>query len=185
MGMNEMTVPGLTIVPCRPADAEALSAIAKRTFYDTFTGTCSEEDMQGFLYEYYDAARLRRELETGVLPSWFAMADGLPAGYVSFAQRPPAFPYNGDAAKAFELIRLYVDKPFHGKGVAQALMRFYMDAAVAEGAACLWLGVWEHNYRAQKFYSKYGFTFTGHTHPFPIGLTPQIDQWWAKKVVSH
>ena len=44
----------------------------------------------------------------------------------------------------------------------------------------MWLGVWEHNYRAQKFYQKMGFEDTGYKHPFPIGNTPQTDLWYWK-----
>ncbi|MES2849190.1 MAG: GNAT family N-acetyltransferase, partial [Bacteroidota bacterium] len=44
----------------------------------------------------------------------------------------------------------------------------------------LWLGVWEHNDRAKKFYEKMGFKDSGHTHDFPIGNTPQRDNWLWK-----
>ena len=44
----------------------------------------------------------------------------------------------------------------------------------------VWLGVWEHNIRAQKFYGKYGFEDSGYTHDFPIGSTPQTDKWFWK-----
>ena len=44
----------------------------------------------------------------------------------------------------------------------------------------VWLGVWENNFKAQKFYGKYGFVNSGHTHDFPIGETPQTDQWFWK-----
>lgn len=36
------------------------------------------------------------------------------------------------------------------------------------GAACLWLGVNQHNHRAQRFYTKHGFTITG-TRTFRLG----------------
>ena len=36
------------------ADAEILSSLSKATFYDTFTGTCTEEDMQGFLEDTFN-----------------------------------------------------------------------------------------------------------------------------------
>jgi GNAT superfamily N-acetyltransferase len=54
----------------------------------------------------------------------------------------------------FELWRFYVDTPWHGRGVAQALMEAVADAARARGASALWLSVWEHNPRAQAFYAK-------------------------------
>ena len=45
----EITVRRITL-----ADADALSAIAKQTFFDTFKDTCSQTDMQEFLQEYFN-----------------------------------------------------------------------------------------------------------------------------------
>ena len=64
-------------------------------------------------------------------------------------------------------------------GVVQ-LMNFALDFAMTNKYEVVWLGVWEHNNRAQKFYWKYGFEKSGHTHPFPIGNTPQTDLWLWK-----
>jgi ribosomal protein S18 acetylase RimI-like enzyme len=38
----------------------------------------------------------------------------------------------------------------------------------------LWLGVWEHNARAQAFYRNWNFTDIG-THVFQLGDDPQTD----------
>jgi len=80
--------------------------------------------------------------------------------------------------KSLELKRIYVLEEFHGKGVAQRLMNFVIQSAQANQYQVVWLGVWEHNYRAQKFYEKYSFVHSGHTHDFPIGSTPQTDCWF-------
>jgi GNAT superfamily N-acetyltransferase len=82
--------------------------------------------------------------------------------------------------KALEQKRIYVLKEFKGKGIAQRLMQLVMDYAMANHYEVLWLGVWEHNERAQSFYRKYGFEDSGHTHDFPIGNTPQTDNWLWK-----
>ena len=36
-------------------DAPVLASLARQTFFDTFTGTCTEQDMQEFLVEYFNA----------------------------------------------------------------------------------------------------------------------------------
>ncbi|HNL66233.1 MAG TPA: GNAT family N-acetyltransferase, partial [Ferruginibacter sp.] len=82
--------------------------------------------------------------------------------------------------KALELKRIYVQKEFQGKGVAQALMDFILRYASDNGYEVVWLGVWEHNKKAQRFYEKYGFENSGHPHDFPIGSTPQTDFWFWK-----
>jgi ribosomal protein S18 acetylase RimI-like enzyme len=43
----------------------------------------------------------------------------------------------------------------------------------------MWLGVWEKNFRAQKFYEKWGFEKFSE-HVFLMGDDPQID-WLLKK----
>ena len=43
-------------------DAPVLAQIARQTFYDTFTGTCTEEDMQQYLEQYYNLPQVQSEL---------------------------------------------------------------------------------------------------------------------------
>jgi RimJ/RimL family protein N-acetyltransferase len=54
-----------------------------------------------------------------------------------------------------------------------------MDAVLAAartlGARKLWLGVWEHNPRAIRFYAKCGFADEG-SQPFTIGSDVQTDR---------
>jgi len=44
------------------ADAVKLSAISIQTFYDTFTSTCTEEDMNAFLKECFNLKQVQSEL---------------------------------------------------------------------------------------------------------------------------
>ena len=171
----------LSIRRCTRADAPALSALARRTFYDTFTGTCSEADMQDFLNTFYNEPRIAEELSNPEDHTFFALQQEMPVGYLRFLESPVSFVHDAQQ-KALELNRLYVDAPHKGKGVAQALMDCYLDFAKAGGYTFLWLGVWEHNLRAKAFYRKYGFAATPYTHPFPIGDTPQTDEWWVRVV---
>lgn len=162
---------------CTPADAVALSDLAKRCFEDTFRGTCTDADMVEFLEFFYNEARLENELRQLDEATFFAELDGKPVAYLRICEGDPPFPFLAEL-RPLELSRLYVDQPFQGKGVAAMLMNYYLDFARENKFNYLWLGVWEHNYRAQSFYRKYGFRFTGHMHPFPIGSTPQTDEWW-------
>jgi ribosomal protein S18 acetylase RimI-like enzyme len=85
------------------------------------------------------------------------------------------------AAKPAEIQRLYVDTPWHGKGVANALMASLLDTAAAGGADVTWLGVWEKNPRAISFYAKSGFEVVGE-HVFVLGTDPQRDLVLAKRL---
>jgi diamine N-acetyltransferase len=160
-------------------DAVALSALARKTFYDTFTGTCTEADMHGFLNQYYSETQLGKELQDEEMFCFFAEADGIPVAYLQFKETYDNFP-EIKKWKALELKRIYVLNQFQGKGIAQKLMEFFLNFATEKEYEAVWLGVWEHNTRAQKFYEKYGFADSGHTHNFPIGSTPQTDKWFWK-----
>ncbi len=160
-------------------DAPVLSVIAKQTFYDTFTGTCTEADMQGFLEEYFNEARLTKEINDDNDFYFFAELNGTPVGYLQFMEDYSGLPLM-KKWKALELKRIYVLKEFHGHGIAQQLMDFILSYANERHYEVIWLGVWEHNNRAQQFYKKYGFVDSGHTHDFPIGSTPQTDNWLWK-----
>lgn len=171
--------PEITIRRVQPHEATALSQIARQTFYDTFTGTCTEQDMQGFLDTIFSPEQLAAELSDPNDYCFFAEVGGTVAGYLRFMEDYSSFPHMRQW-KALELKRIYVTKEFQGKGIAQKLMDFYNDFAVEHDYKVLWLGVWEHNERARKFYARYGFTDSGYTHDFPIGDTPQTDNWYWK-----
>ena len=161
------------------ADAEMLSAISKQTFYDTFTGTCTEEDMQSFLQIYFNLKLVQAELNNENDFYYLAETEGRVAGYFRFMEDYVNFPVM-KKWRSLELKRIYVIQELQGKGVAQQLMEYILQHAKANNYQVVWLGVWEHNLRAQKFYEKYGFVNSGHTHDFPIGKTPQTDYWFWK-----
>ena len=156
-----------------------LCKIARQSFYDTFNGTCTEEDMQGFLDQYFNENKLGDEVKDPENFYFFAETDALPVAYLQFMEDYSGFPLI-KKWKALELKRIYVLKEYHGKGIAQQLMDYFLTYAKEKHYEVVWLGVWEKNKRAQKFYEKYGFINSGHTHDFPIGNTPQTDNWFWK-----
>ena len=161
------------------ADAPALAEIASTTFYDTFTGTCTEDDMQQFLQQYFNLQQVETELSNPDDHYFFVELEGKPVGYLRLMEDYESLPLMKQW-KALELKRLYILKEFHGGGIAQQLMNFTLDFAKEKNYEAIWLGVWEFNFRAQAFYKKFGFEDSGHTHDFPIGNTPQTDRWFWK-----
>jgi ribosomal protein S18 acetylase RimI-like enzyme len=75
---------------------------------------------------------------------------------------------------AVELSKMYVLPAHHGSGVAAALMGAALDAAAERGAGCVWLGVNQENQRAQRFYTKHGFTVSGN-RSFQLGAHTESD----------
>ena len=78
------------------------------------------------------------------------------------------------ARPAVELSKMYVLPDSHGAGVSSALMTAARQHARTLGAKCMWLGVNQQNRRAQRFYTKHGFTING-TKTFRLGAGVEND----------
>lgn len=160
-------------------DASLLVQMSRTTFYDTFKDTCTPADMQLFLEDTFNVNQLIKEVSNPEDHYFFIEVDGIPVGYIRFMEDYTDLPIM-KKWKALELKRFYILKEFHGGGIAQQLMDYFLNYARQNKYEAVWLGVWEDNFRAQRFYEKYGFVNSGHTHDFPIGNTPQTDKWFWK-----
>ena len=162
----------MTIRTATAADAAALAELARRTFYDTFAATNNPADMALHLASAYGVGQQTLELESRDITT-LIVEDGSDA--IAYAQlRAGHVPDCVTGPDPVELWRFYVDRAWHGRGVAQTLMKQVKIAAIERGARTLWLGVWEKNDRARAFYAKCGFADAGE-HIFLFGTDPQTD----------
>lgn len=83
------------------------------------------------------------------------------------------------AENPVELCRLYALQDHIGHGIGRALMNKCLELSKENRHDVMWLGVWEFNYRAQKFYEKAGFKKVGE-HIFLLGSDPQTD--WLMQI---
>ncbi len=170
-------IPSSTIRPATEADAAALAELAERTFCATFAHENRPEDMDAHCRDSYGESIQAAEIRDVARATLVCEEAGR---LIAFGQlrwsRAPACVAGGRPA---EIQRLYVDAPWHGKGVAQRLMASLLDIASKGGADVAWLGVWERNPRAIAFYEKSGFCVVG-DHVFVVGKDPQRDLVLAK-----
>lgn len=165
-----------------PADAPALAALGERTFRDTFAAQNTPEDLARHVAATYSPAHQAAELTDPQRTTLVAVTDaGTPVGFAQLCAGagPPCV--TGPAP--IELLRLYVDRAYHGRGVAPALVAATLDAAAARGATTIWLGVWERNPRAIAFYTKWGFQDVG-SHEFLLGSDRQTDRVMVRPVAG-
>lgn len=162
----------VVIRAARLPDAAWLATLAERTFRETYGAHNTPENMEHYVAEHFGSARQAAELREGRMTTLVAEVDGEPAGYAQLGQRPAPASVTGGAP--LEIVRFYVDRPWHGRGVAQQLMEAAVNTARAAGARTLWLGVWERNPRAIAFYRKCGFQDVG-TQTFVLGADHQRD----------
>ena len=160
-------------------DAEALAALAERTFRDAFGHMNRAEDVDLHCRTHYgkdiQAAEVRDPDKTTLLCHFENRL--IAYAQLRWTSAPPCVV----AAKPAEIQRLYVDAPWHGKGVAHALMASLLATAAARRADVAWLGVWERNPRAIAFYRKSGFGIVGE-HVFVVGDDPQRDLVLARSL---
>jgi diamine N-acetyltransferase len=165
----------------RPNEAAELSAFAERVFRDAFGAQNRAADLEMYIGQAYGERQQGAELNDPDVTTLMVEVDGRLAGFAQLRSGNPPECVSGSAP--LELWRFYVDGLFHGRGVAQALMKAVLGAACTRGADTLWLGVWERNSRAQAFYRKCGFEDVGQ-HGFLVGTDLQTDRVMAQRDLS-
>lgn len=169
-----MTDPEYEIRHANASDAPALAVFGERTFLDAFAADNAPDDIAAYVAATYGAEHQARDLADPQRTT--LVATGLDGGLVAYAQLRTGAPPAGVSAPApIELLRFYVDRSQHGRGLAQALMAAVFETAAARGAGSIWLGVWERNHRAIAFYRKSGFTDVG-SQQFVLGSDRQTDR---------
>ncbi|NUO50759.1 MAG: GNAT family N-acetyltransferase [Polyangiaceae bacterium] len=171
----------ILVRPARSEDAEAISALAAATFRDAFGSQNTEADMSKYIADAFQPEKQKAEIldtQSVVLVAQGGDGDQL-VGYAHLVAGGASSGITGEPP--IELKRLYVDRAWHGRGVAQSLMDSTIEAARLRGAQTIWLGVWEHNPRAVAFYAKYGFQRVGE-HTFLLGSDQQTDWLLARPV---
>ncbi|MCA2983682.1 GNAT family N-acetyltransferase [Gemmatimonas sp.] len=153
-------------------DADVLSRFARRTFSHTFAADNDPADMAAYLALAFSPERQRGELAEPRRTGLLAELDGALVGYAYLMSGTPHEAVV--AAHPVQLERFYVDHAWHGRGVATALMEAVLCASREGGGDVLWLGVWERNARAIRFYARWGFAAVG-TQTFMLGADPQRD----------
>lgn len=171
--MTRPTPPApITIRTATRLDAAALATFGRRTFTDTFGAANTAADLALFLDATYGEALQQRELDDPLQACFIVEADCTLQAFALLRRGTPS-PIVADDS-AVEIRRFYVDRAAHGAGIAQRLMAHCIDHARLHGANSVFLGVWEHNARAIRFYAAQGFSTAG-VQPFMLGNDLQQD----------
>lgn len=164
----------ITIRQATQEDAKLLTDLSYTTFWDAFAHhpKNAPDDLAHYMRQAFSIEQITAELADPASIFLIASIDEKPAGY---AKLVIASIEDGiTAERPIELSRLYSHQEYIGKGVGQNLMDACFDRARDDGHDVMWLGVWEYNPRAQRFYEKNGFRVVGR-HTFLLGSDPQTD----------
>jgi ribosomal protein S18 acetylase RimI-like enzyme len=158
-------------------DVEDLQLIAKKIFAETFKEYNSPENLNKYLEEKFSIERLVQELSNPFSSFYFAQIGNDVIGFLKTNTGTAQTELND--LNAFEIERIYVLEAYHGKKVGQLLIDKALDEAQKTTCSYVWLGVWENNHRAVRFYRKNGFEKFD-THIFRLGDEEQTD-WMMKR----
>jgi ribosomal protein S18 acetylase RimI-like enzyme len=160
-------------------DFKLIQAIGRETFYETFAASNSEGDMQKYLSENFSDIKVKQELSNLDSQFFLAWEDNVPIGYLKVntgqAQTELKDPL------ALEIERIYVSASHHGKKIGQLLYDKALEIARHHNKKTIWLGVWEENPRAIRFYEKNGF-IEFDRHIFKMGDDDQTDIMMQKQI---
>ena len=167
--MNPLTIRQATI-----EDAKLLTDLAYTTFWDAFAHhpKNAPDDLNYYMRQAFNREQIASELADEKNIFLIAELGGEAAGYskIIIDNIEPGV----TADRPVELSRLYAHQKHLGQGVGQSLMDACFERARNENRDVMWLGVWEYNPRAQRFYEKNGFRIVG-SHVFQLGEDPQTD----------
>lgn len=136
-------------------DLEALVKIGKETFSETYTSQNKKENMTHYLTSVFSTEQLTTELRDPNSQFYFVELNNVPIGYLKLNTGPAQTEIKD--SPALEIERIYVLKEYHGKQVGQKLYDKALEIAHMLQVEYVWLGVWEQNPRAIRFYEKNGF----------------------------
>jgi len=154
------------------SDLETIQNISSQTFKETFAAVNTPENISNYVKESFNLKQLETELNNANSQFYVAYSNAEAVGYLKINF--------GDAQtesineNALEVQRIYVLQNFHGKNIGQLLLDEVKKIAKSSGVDSVWLGVWEENHRALRFYTKNGFVVFD-KHVFIMGNDEQTD----------
>ncbi|KAJ1021061.1 hypothetical protein NDA16_003847 [Ustilago loliicola] len=144
-----------TISVAQPSDAAEIAALGGNVFFESFAYSMPKQDMDDYLKTSYSPDAIHAEIQDTKTYRFYVAHDNDSNRLLGLVQlnrfsdepclkiKPP---------NTIELQRIYTDSKAHGRGVGTALIATAFQYATDQGYKAMWLGVWEHNLKAQKFY---------------------------------
>lgn len=162
----------ISITRASEENLKDLQIISINSFYQAFRNDNAEEDMSNYLENNFNLEKLRDQLQNPLSSFYLVKENQETIGYFKLnfghAQTDSHDP------NALEIERIYLLEQYTGKGVAQEMMVKIIEIAKSSAVKIIWLGVWENNHRAIRFYEKYGFE-KFNEHIFMLGQDAQTD----------
>ena len=154
------------------AELEALKNLSRKTFYESFSEANTEENMKQYMDNFFSDEKLTAELLDPGAAFYFARLNDDIVGYLKINSGKAQTELKDN--NGLEIERIYVKGSFQGKNIGQLLFDKALEVARERHADYLWLGVWEKNPGAIKFYERNGLVKFA-SHLFTLGDDVQTD----------
>ena len=167
----------LDIRPVQAEELETLRLLAKDTIVTAFGPYNSAEDMAAYVEAKFNASYFSKLFHQDGVHFFLAYLEGKEVAYLKL---------NIDGAQneqllenAIEIERIYVHQSYQGKGLGLELLNFAVRYGQQLDKEWVWLGVWEKNEGAIRFYQRHGFTIFSQHNRY-LGDDLQLD-WLMKR----
>ena len=162
----------ILIKECGIEDIEKIKDVSEKTFYETFFKENTKEDMENYLKENFSYSQIESEIRNIGSKFYIAENSGEVVAYMKL--NLDKIQTESDHDNTLEVQRIYVLREYKGKKIGKLLMQKAIEVGKSNNLNYIWLGVWENNINAIKFYEKLGFDKFD-THIFKLGQDEQID----------
>ncbi len=157
---------------CTLSDAPQLLQLARRTFVEAFEKDNDPEDFRAYINEAFAKNNIEKQLHDSDSTFYLVYRKEVLVGYFKLNQNGSQTDIKSE--DSIELERIYVLKDFQGNQIGEQMLWKAQKIGCKKVKNFLWLGVWQKNKGAIRFYEKHGFVKFG-THPYYIGNDKQTD----------
>lgn len=164
--------PRLTIKSVQETELPLLRNLAEETFVEAFGPVNTPENMHQYVSNTFAMEQVRASFQQEGAAYFLGWQDTEAIAYLKLNEG--AAQTEGDLENALEIERIYVKATHQGQNIGQQLLAFALHKARQTHKSWLWLGVWDQNKAAIRFYERHGFSTFGQ-HEFYLGSDLQND----------
>jgi ribosomal protein S18 acetylase RimI-like enzyme len=170
----------LNIRPATISDISIISALGITTCYEAYFELDPSADLADYCVKFFSLEQIKSELEDANSTFLIAEFAGKAVGYAKLREGKKIECLSGE--NVIEVQRIYILEKMKGRQIGEGLMNRCFEIARKKGYEILWLGVWEKNITAQRFYEKIGMKNVG-TTDFSDGKNEFINLVFAKEIL--
>ncbi len=163
-------------------DASFLASFGRQTFESAFGPLNDPADIQNYLAKAFSLDTISKEIAQPGDYFFLAYQEKEVVGYSKI--QASAHPNLTLQTPTTELQRIYIASEKLGMGLGKTLLFLTLAEAIKIGNQSTWLGVWEENTAALRFYLRWGFEKRS-SHSFALGKDLQRDLLLARALPQN